>query len=155
MTSPPGMPASEPAGSAARPPRRLRASDADRAAVVARLQQAVGRGLLSLQEGDERMAAAFAARYVDELSALFADLPAPAPPGPPAVGWRRLGESLVTQLRYEVHATASSGLRSRRFLVSLVAVVLFVALVLAVAGALLHGVADPDAYHQHFFHRDH
>jgi hypothetical protein len=133
------------------PPRRLRASDADRAAAVARLQEAVGRGLLTLDEGDERMAAAFAARYVDELAPLWADLPAPAPAGPATMGWRRIGEALAAQLRYELQMTASSGLRSRRFAVSALAVLFFVLLVIAMVGAVLHGAADPGGYHHHFF----
>ena len=147
MTS---MPSSQPAvrvsGPAARatpPPRRLRASDADRTAAVARLQEAVARGLLTLDEGDERMAAAFAARYVDELAPLWADLPAPAPPAPPVLGWRRIGESVVDQLRHELQTTANSGPRSRRFAVSAAVVLFFVAMVLMTVGAVLHGLADP------------
>lgn len=154
MTSTPGTPPAGPAGSAP-PSRRLRASDADRAAAVARLQEAVGRGLLTLDEGDERMAAAFGARYLDELAPLWADLPAPAPAGPNVMGWRKLGESLVTQLRHELQTTASSGVRSRRFAVSAIAVLLFVALVLAFVGAVLHGVSSPGDFHQHFGPRHH
>lgn len=150
MTSTPGTPAAGPPGGAPRPPRRWRASDADRAAAVARLQEAVGRGLLTLDEGDERIAAAFSARYLDELSPLSADLP-PAPAGPAAVGWRRLGESFVAQLRYELQTTASAGLRSRRFAASVLAVLFFVVLVLTLVGAVLHGVAGPGDFHQHFF----
>lgn len=151
MTSTPGTPG--PAGS---PPRRLRASDADRTAAVARLQEAVARGLLSLDEGDERMAAAFGARYVDELAPLWADLPAPVPAGPAVPGWRNLGESFVTQLRYELQTTANSGVRSRRFVVSALTVLVFVGLVLALVGAVLHGTAGPGDFHQHFVGpRDH
>ena len=135
------------------PPPRLRASDADRAAMVVRLQEAVGRGLLTLDEGDERIAAAFGARYVDDLAPLTADLPAPAPAGPQAVGWRQLGESFVAQLRHELQATASSGVRSRRFAVSALAVLLFVLLVVAFVGTVLHGVAGPGDFHEHVFPR--
>lgn len=154
MTSTSVPPVPVPAVRAVPPPPRLRASDADRAAMVARLQEAVGRGLLTLDEGDERMAAAFGARYVDELAPLTADLPAPAAPGPRAVGWRQLGESFVAQLRHELQATASSGVRSRRFAVSALAVVLFVLLVMTVVGAVLHGVAGPGDFHGHFFDRN-
>jgi DUF1707 SHOCT-like domain len=153
MTSTPGTPAAGPVGSAAPPPRRLRASDADRAAMVARLQAAVGHGLLTLDEGDQRMAAAFAARYVDELSPLTADLPAPVPAEPFPVGWQRLGESFVAQLRHELRTTASSGVRSWWFAATALAVVLFVFLTLAVVGAVLHGVAEPGEFHEHFMHR--
>src|SRR6478752_3051275 len=56
----------------------LRASDADRVAVVRRLHDAVVRGLLTMEECDERVAAAYAARFVRDLPPLTADLP-PAP----------------------------------------------------------------------------
>ena len=140
----PSVPSSRPAAprSGAVAPR-FRASDADRAAAVARLQEAVGRGLLTLDEGDERMAAAFAARYVDELAPLWADLPAPVPAPPPVLGWRRIGTSVVDQLRYELQTTANSGLHSRRFAVTALVVLLFVAMVLMTVGAILHGIADP------------
>lgn len=156
MTSMPATPFSGAAGKSASPPRRIRASDADRTAAVARLQQAVARGLLTLDEGDERMAAAFAARYVDELPPLEDDLPAPAPASPPVLGWRRIGRSVADQLRYELQTTASSGLRSRRFVVSALAVAFFVLLVLAMVGAVLHGAAGPGDFHQHsqFFDRN-
>jgi hypothetical protein len=147
MTSVPGNPTADSAGSAAVPPRRLRASDADRAVVVARLQEAVGRGLLSLEEGDERIAAAFAARYVDDLSGLFHDLPAPMPPAPVAPGWRHVGESLATQLRHELRTTASSGVRSPRFVGTALAAIFLIALCVAAVGALLHGIAGPGDFH--------
>lgn len=56
-------------------PVRLRASDVERLAVAEVLQDAVGKGLLTLTEGDERTAAALAAVYRDELTPLTADLP--------------------------------------------------------------------------------
>jgi hypothetical protein len=52
-----------------------RASDAERADTVARLHAALGTGRLDLAETDERVAAAYAARYRHELAALLADLP--------------------------------------------------------------------------------
>src|SRR4051794_41893797 len=73
---------------------RLRASDADRAATVQTLQEAVGHGLLTYEEGSDRMAAAFAARFRDELPRLTADLPAVAAPSQPP-GRRRLGPMLT------------------------------------------------------------
>src|SRR4051794_37120811 len=72
------------------PTPRARASDADREAVVRTLHDAVTRGLLTLQEGDERMAAAYAARFLDDLPSLTADLPPAAPSAPVAPGWRAL-----------------------------------------------------------------
>jgi hypothetical protein len=54
---------------------RLRASDAERLATVELLEDAVARGLLTPEEGSDRMATAFAARHRDELPAVTADLP--------------------------------------------------------------------------------
>jgi len=61
-----------------------RASDAEREAVVARLRDAAGEGRLTVEELDERIDAAYAARTLDELEPLTADLPAPAPGASPA-----------------------------------------------------------------------
>lgn len=58
-----------------RPPA-VRASDADREAVVARLQTAVGEGRLDLDEFGQRAHAAYAAVTREELDQLVADLPA-------------------------------------------------------------------------------
>jgi len=61
---------------------QMRASDEDRERVVARLNEAVGLGLLTLPEAEERIATAYAARYLDDLPPLTADLPDPTPPKP-------------------------------------------------------------------------
>ena len=61
-----------------------RASDAEREAVVARLRDAAGEGRLTVEELDERIDAAYAARTLDELEPLTADLPAAAPGASPA-----------------------------------------------------------------------
>lgn len=53
----------------------LRASDAERAATAELLTAATGAGLLRLDEADDRLAAAYAARTRGELAALTADLP--------------------------------------------------------------------------------
>jgi hypothetical protein len=90
------------------PALSARASDADREAVVRVVHDAVARGLLSLEEGDERMRAAYAARFVDDLPPLTADLP-PAPVvAPVAPGWRALAALAWLQLR-----TALAGLSWR------------------------------------------
>ncbi|MBB5897686.1 DUF1707 SHOCT-like domain-containing protein [Kutzneria kofuensis] len=62
---------------------QMRASDQDREQVVDRLNAAVGKGLLTLPEAEERIAAAYAARYLDDLTPLTADLPDPKPTPPP------------------------------------------------------------------------
>jgi hypothetical protein len=108
----------------------------------------MARGLLTHEEGDERMTAAFAARFRDELPPLTGDLApaeAAAPTATPPVGWRGLFAALVTLLRAEIAATAAAGFRSRRFLVTaLVVVVLFGGLALVIG----HGFFDGD--HGHF-----
>jgi len=55
--------------------RRIRAGDADRDAVVAALQRHHEAGRLTAEEFQERMAAALAATWLDELPPLMADLP--------------------------------------------------------------------------------
>jgi Domain of unknown function (DUF1707) len=54
---------------------RIRASDQDRESVVTVLRQAYSEGRLSLDEFDERISAAYAARTWGDLRALTADLP--------------------------------------------------------------------------------
>jgi hypothetical protein len=63
----------------------LRASDADREAVVERLQIATHEGRLEPAELDERLTAVYNARWSSQLAALTADVtpPPPAPVGPP------------------------------------------------------------------------
>ncbi len=58
----------------------MRASDADREAVVSRLQTALGEGRLDLDEFGRRAEAAYAAVTRAELDVLVSDLPANAPP---------------------------------------------------------------------------
>ena len=53
----------------------VRASDADRERVAAILRAAAGKGLLSLDEVDQRLAAVYAATHLAELAPLTADLP--------------------------------------------------------------------------------
>lgn len=82
------------------PPSRLRASDAEREATVARLHQALGEGRLDLTETEERVAAAYAARYHDEFPALLADLPQPGTVrGNAAPEWGELWASTVWRAR--------------------------------------------------------
>jgi hypothetical protein len=123
---------------AAKAAPRMRASDADRLATVTALQDAVGRGLLTPDEGSERMAEAFAAAHLDDLGPLTEDLPS-APAARTAPGWRSLGTLAVEQVRASLTTAATGRLRAAR-----VAVVLLVAsLVLVLLGAL-GGVAMSD-----------
>lgn len=57
----------------------LRAGDDDRQRIADRLKTAVDEGRLSLDEYDQRLTAAYAARTYGELATLTTDLPPPAP----------------------------------------------------------------------------
>jgi hypothetical protein len=125
---------------------RLRASDADRHAVVHRLQDAVARGLLDLDEGSERMARVWAARHVDELPPLVADLPEPTAPPP---GWRALAALALLQLRTTLGGAAGPGSRAARVRLAAlsVAALLLVGLFLGLVGGVLAAHAgDPGAF---------
>ena len=65
-----------------RPPQ-IRASDADRDAVVAALSEHFQAGRLTTEELEERTGQALAARTLGQLDELTADLPAPRPAAPP------------------------------------------------------------------------
>jgi hypothetical protein len=66
--------------------QRLRVSDAERDAVVARLNDATGEGRLTLEEFSERVSSALAARTRGDLDVLVDDLPtASARPAPGAL----------------------------------------------------------------------
>jgi hypothetical protein len=125
----------------------MRASDDDRAVVVGRLQEAMGRGLLTFDETGERISAAHAAKFVDDLPPLTSDLPAAPPAAVTAVGWRQLGESLVTQMRHELQTTTSAGVRSRRFVLALAGLLLLAVLFIAMVAAAAHGVGGPEHFH--------
>jgi hypothetical protein len=156
--------AAEPLPPQQEPPPRLRASDADREAAVRTLIDAIARGLLTLQEGDERVAAAYAARFRDELPRLTADLP-PAPvPAPVAPGWRALAVLGWLQVRTTVVALwrrSREVVRSRpRLAVALVALLAALSLLAATAdggsdddGYGGGGVYSGDGWHDHE-HRD-
>ena len=59
---------------------RMRAGDKDRQRVVELLGKHFGEGRLTVEEFDERVVHAHAARYLDELPTLTADLPGEAEP---------------------------------------------------------------------------
>jgi len=80
-------------------PPPVRASDAERQAVIAVLHDAFTRGLLTMEECDERVAAAYAARFVRDLPPLTADLPPAPSTAPVAPGWRPLFALAWLQLR--------------------------------------------------------
>ena len=119
--------------------RGLRASDADRHATVARLQEAVALGLLTHEEGSDRMAVAYDARYLNDLPPLTADLPQPPSASltvrAAAPGWRALLAMVWVRLRTLV-AGSATGRPSRRRLavVGVIAIALVVLLVLGAGG---------------------
>jgi len=56
-------------------PNRLRTSDTEREQVATILRAAMAEGRLTLEEGEERLGAVYAAKFRDELAPLTADLP--------------------------------------------------------------------------------
>lgn len=120
------------------PRPRMRASDVERVAVVRTLLDALARGLLTLDEGDERVAAAYAARYRDELPRLTADLP-PAPAAAPvAPGWRALALLAWLQVRTAVaglwRATRRAVRARPRLVAAMLALLALLFLIAATAG---------------------
>jgi hypothetical protein len=90
----------------------IRISDHERERVARILRAAVGEGFLTLEEGDERQAAAYGARYKEDLIPLTADLPD---------GGRPL---IADELRAEVWAAGRSRLFRHAGLVAAASAVL-------------------------------
>ncbi|WP_209306406.1 DUF1707 domain-containing protein [Blastococcus sp. CT_GayMR19] len=152
--------ATEPFPPQQEPPPRLRASDADREAAVRTLLDAIARGLLTLEEGDERVAAAYGARFRDELPRLTADLPPAAVSAPVAPGWRALALLVWLQVRTAVAGLwrrFRGGVRSRpRLAVATVALLALLSLVAATSGGGFdddghggYGGHSGDGWHDH------
>ncbi len=142
------------------PQPRMRASDADREAVVQTLLDAIARGLLTLQEGDERVAAAYAARFLDELPGLTADLPpapADAPAAPPGgAPWRSWPGSSCAPPSPTSGVAPVGAVRFRpRLAIAVVALLALLSLVAATTGAGVgshdhgHGAYGGDGWHDH------
>jgi hypothetical protein len=153
MTTPTDAHATAQAGSA----RRIRASDVQREAVVHRLHDALGRGQLTVEEGHERTAAAYAARYVDELPPLTDDLPDPAPVAP---GWKAVAAIAALQARTSLMGASSwaTADRRRRQLVLLTGILFALLLVIALTAAAVGGGGDfgpghvDHGWHDHGWH---
>jgi hypothetical protein len=91
----------------------MRASHEDREAVAERLREAAGEGRLDLEELEERLEKAFAAKTYGELEPLTADLPQPAweKPAPPLVVKGGLhGEERTGRWEVPAKITARGGL---------------------------------------------
>jgi hypothetical protein len=143
--------------SAATSAQRMRASDADRLATVEHLQDAVARGLLTPDEGSERMADAFAAVHLSDLDPLTEDLP-PAPPERTAPGWRSLGTLAVEQVRASLTTAATGRLRAARVAFVLLVASFFLVLVGALSGVALSdsgGGGGGGGWGDHWDHWDH
>jgi hypothetical protein len=63
----------------------LRASDAERDEVATALRESLSEGRITLEEFDERLGAAYAAKTYGELDSLVSDLPRRAGTGPPTL----------------------------------------------------------------------
>jgi hypothetical protein len=88
---------------------RIRVSDAERAGTVEWLQQALVEGRLDLAETDERVRAAFAARYDSDLQPLLADLPPQRSAPNSAPSWSALCVSAVWRARILVLGAETGG----------------------------------------------
>ena len=126
-------------------PPPMRASDADRHTTVLLLQDAIARGLLTPEEGSERMAAAFATVLRRDLGQLIADLPPAAPVGAP--GWRVLWFQFLEQLReFFLHRDNGRLNRSRVVIAFLVAAAVVLAFGLLTGGFFGGGVRRPEGF---------
>jgi hypothetical protein len=79
-------------------PPELRASDSDRQRVAERLRDAAGDGRLTIEELEQRVGSAYAARTGAELAALTADLPASTELVAPSPGPRKARRWVVSIL---------------------------------------------------------
>jgi hypothetical protein len=122
--------------------RRVRVSDAERAATVTLLQHALVEGRLDLAETDERVTAAFAARYDSDLQLLVSDLPPQVPVPDEAPAWSAVWVSAVWRARTVVlGADAAAHTRPTpqqcRFAATLACLAVMWMLVCAVVGAAI------------------
>jgi hypothetical protein len=121
---------------------RIRVSDAERTDTVSRLQVALVEGRLDLAETDERVTAAFAARYHSDLQLLVADLPPQVPPSDAAPSWSAVWESAVWRaqlvvLGEETGVPTRPTVEQRRVAAALAGLALMWFLVCAFAGAAM------------------
>jgi hypothetical protein len=117
----------------------MRCSTAERDRTAAAISTATGEGRLPLDEADERLELAYAARYRHELDALVADLPEPERRG----GWSAVALLARAQLSEDAARLLgrSGDAATRRFRIaflSVVAVLITAMLVLA----FVHGIVD-------------
>ena len=123
------------------PVPRMRASDVDRHATVAVLQDAMARGLLTPAEGGDRMNAAFAAVHLEDLTAITADLRR-APARSESAGWRPLLLMVLEQLQSSLRS-ALTGRRPVQLGAALLIAFLLVTCGLTFAHLVLDSGGDP------------
>lgn len=122
----------------------MRCSNSDRERTCTTLHEAAGEGRLTMEETEERLGRAYAARYGHELDDLVTDLPRAAAPA----GWMLVAAMARQQLVGDVAVLAgrAPGTGARRLQLLVVAI----ATLMLVTGAvvlLLHGViADGPEY---------
>lgn len=125
------------------PPRGgLRCSDAERERTSAAVHRAVGEGRLSVDEAEKRLTAVFAARYLSELDALTADLPAPDTRG----GWTAVfalaRQQLVDDVAVLTGRSRNGELSTRRRLMLALCALALCVVVVSVVLLVVHGMVD-------------
>ena len=121
----------------------VRASDAEREAVVAALHRAVGEGRLTADEAGDRVATVYVARFRAELAGSLADLPdtrGPAsPPMSDPLSWQALWTQLVWRARVVLDGPAATRPtpRQQRLVAAVVGLAVLWTLIWVLLGAAL------------------
>jgi DUF1707 SHOCT-like domain len=108
LRSEPSQDGLDAAGDGGRP--EPRATDRDRETTAVQIQEATGRGQLTLAEASDRLGVVYAARHRRELDGLVADLPPEHPTVPTALGW----PVLIMMTRLQLRETAQEAARRNR-----------------------------------------
>jgi uncharacterized protein (DUF2267 family) len=127
----------------------VRASDADRHRVERILQEALGAGMLTLEEVEERLAGAHAARFRHDLPPLVRDLPVDelAPGDPSVAGWLPRLLALVVHVLGAVRAAVLTATVRQRVLGGLVVLAAVVVAVVALSAGLETAFSPEDGEH--------
>lgn len=131
-------------------PSGIRCSDAERDETRQRLAEAAGEGRLTVDEAEERLIQATAARYREELAGTTADLPPRAASAGSSTGWSPVFVSAKRQLGADLATLAGRGeaaVNGRR-LVLLIAALAALLIVAALVVAAFHGFGD-DGFEHH------
>lgn len=127
----------------------MRASDADRHRVERVLQAALGVGMLTLVEVEERLAAVHSARFRHELPPLVVDLPVDdlATSPTPTAGWLARVVALVLHVVATVRATVLAATVRQRVIGGLLVLAALVVTVVALSTGLEMAFSPED--HEH------